>query len=48
MSETLTRIYHEHTVISVKNGSPVEESDGWLHQIGGETFHTLADAIQYA
>lgn len=48
MSEQLTRTYHGHKIVSVTNESPIEGSDGWFHQIGEATFHTLGAAIAYA
>ena len=44
----LTRFYHGHRVTSVMNWNPVKDSDGWTHTVGGKTFNTLAEAIQYA
>ena len=48
MSETLTRIYHGHRVVSTINDRPIDDSDGWTHLCNGQSYGTLAKAISAA
>ena len=50
MSErtTLRRVYFGVEIISRQASEPDDETDGWLHEIGGTEFKTLALAINHA
>lgn len=45
---TLRRVYFGVEIISRQVSEPDEETDGWLHEIGGTEFKTLAMAINHA
>ena len=47
MSE-LKRTYHGVEIVSRMNTEPVADSDGFTHEVLGQTVKTLGEAIQVA